>query len=95
MKATRPIVVDGVVYSDWQISLSVSQRLLPDGSDPISVAIRAVPSRVVEDGTIQTLDAAAFSIYRGRIEEVVDDAEREAFSEMSAAVSKFLRAKGV
>lgn len=94
MKATRPIVVDGVVYSDWQVSLSVSQRLLPDGSDPISVAIRAVPSRVAEDGTIQTLEAAAFSVYRGRDEEIADEAEREAFADMTAAVAKFLRAKG-
>jgi hypothetical protein len=94
MKSSKPTVVDGVVYSDWQISLSVTQRLAPDGSDPISVAVRAVPSRVADDGTIHTLDAAALSIYRGREEEIADDAEREAFADMSAAIVKFLRAKG-
>lgn len=94
MKATNPIVVEGVVYSDWQVSLAVTQRLLPDGSDPISVAVRAVPARVASDGTVQTLDAMAFSVYRGRDEEIADEAEREAFADMTAAVAKFLRAKG-
>lgn len=94
MKATNPIVVDGIVYANWQISLSVLQSLLPDGSDPVSVAIRAVPVRVANDGTIHALDAAAISIYRGREEEVADSSEREAFVDMSAAIAKFLRAKG-
>ncbi len=94
MKATHPIVVDGVVFADWQVSLSVTQRLAPDGSSPISVAVRAVPARVADDGTVHTLDEAAMSIYRGREEEIADDAEREAFSDMSAAIAKFLKAKG-
>lgn len=94
MRATKPIVIEGVVFTDWQVSLAVTQRLLPDGSDPISVAVRAVPSRVADDGTIRTLEEASISILRGREEEIADDAEREAFADMSAAIAKFLRAKG-
>lgn len=95
MKATIPIVIDGVVYSDWQISLSVSQRLLTDGTDQLSVAVRAVPSRVADDGTVHTLDSAALSIYRAKEEEIADDAEREAFASMRDTIAKFLRSKGV
>ena len=94
MKATQPIVIDGVVFADWEINLSVTQRLAPDGSSQISAAVRAVPARVADDGTVCTLEAAALSMYRGREEEAADDAEREAFADMSAAIVKFLKSKG-
>ena len=99
MDATAPITTDdGRTFDKWNVSLAISQNLQPDGSQPISVALRCVPTRVfVSDGVQQTetLDSHAVGLCRGRAEEIGDEQEREAFVAIQEAVVTFLRAKGL
>lgn len=93
MDATLPVQTDdGTTFPTWNISLAVSQALQPDGSQPVSIALRCVPARVTgnDDAPVETLDGRAVSVYRGRAEEITDPREMEAFAAVHAAVVAFL-----
>ena len=95
MDATLPVKRDdGTPFPVWNIGLAISQTLQPDGSQPISIALRCVPARVTADG-VETADDRALSVCRGRVEEITDPVEREAVAQVEAAVVAFLRAKGL
>lgn len=85
---------DGTVFPVWNVSLAISQMLQPDGSQPISIALRCVPARVSDSG-VETADERSVSICRGRAEDITDPQEQEAFRVVQEAVIAFLRAKGL
>jgi hypothetical protein len=95
MNATTPVAINGQTYPVWQISLAISQALRADGSQPISFALRCVPSRVADDGEIVTLDSAAVTVVRGSDADIADPVEQAAFGAVKQAVVAFLVAKGL
>jgi hypothetical protein len=95
MNATTPVTINGQTYNVWQISLAISQTLKADGSQPISFALRCVPSRVADDGTVSTLDSAAVTVLRGSEAEISDPVEQAAFAAVQQAVVGYLVARGL
>lgn len=98
MNANAPVTVNGQTYPVWQISLAISQNLQPNGDQPISFALRCVPARIneSEEGvTVETLNTAAVSLYRGSEAEITDPVEKAAFAAIQQAVVSYLIARGL
>lgn len=97
MDAQTPVSINGQTYPTWNISLAISQTLQPNGSQPISFALRCAPARLTgnESAPVETLDSGAVTVYRGSEAEIADPAEQAAFAAVQQAVVGFLRAKGL
>ena len=97
MNASNPTTINGQTYPFWNISLAISQNLHLDGSQPVSFALRCVPSKLTGDETapIQTLDSNAFTVYHGNENEITDPAEQQAFAAIQQALVNYLVLKGL
>lgn len=95
MKAKAIIESEGMTYTNWDVSLAVSQRLDVDGTEPISFCLQCVPVRIDKQGDKQRLDSAAIVVVRGRETEITDPQERIAFLAVQSAVVDLLIAKGL
>lgn len=67
------------------INLAVTTRILPDGSEDASIALRLVPTTIV-DGVAVTDDANAVGRYRGSVGEISDPAEAAKVAALLAAI---------
>ena len=68
------------------INLAVTTRILPDGSEDASIALRMIPTQIV-DGVAVTDDANATSRYRGSVGEITDPAEAAKVQSLLAAIT--------
>jgi type II secretory pathway component PulK len=67
------------------VNLAVTTRLLPDGTEDASIALRMIPTSIV-DGAAVTDDANATARYRGSVGEISDPAEAAKVSALLAAI---------
>lgn len=67
------------------INLAVTTRILPDGSEDASIALRMIPTTIV-DGVAVTDDANAATRYRGSVNEITDPAESAQVAALLAAI---------
>lgn len=67
------------------INLAVTTRILADGSDDASIALRVIPTAIV-DGVAVTDDANAATRYRGSVSEIADQAEAAKVAALLAAI---------
>lgn len=67
------------------INLAVTTRILPDGSEDASIALRMIPTSIV-DGAVVTDDASAVGRYRGSVGEITDPAEAAKVQALLAAI---------
>lgn len=67
------------------INLAVTTRILPDGSEDASIAIRMTPTQII-DGVAVADDANAASRYRGSVGEITDAAEAAKVQALLAAI---------
>lgn len=67
------------------INLAVTTRILPDGSEDASIALRMIPTSIV-DGAVVTDDASAVGRYRGSVSEITDPAEAAKVQALLAAI---------
>lgn len=67
------------------INLAVTTRILPDGSEDASIALRVIPTSI-ESGAVVTQDANARTLYRGSVGEITDAAEAAKVAALIAAI---------
>lgn len=94
MNATNPITIDGKTYDKFSLNLAITGRYKPDGSTDASIAMRLVPTRV-ENGEVETADAAAIGLLRGHLSEVADANEQAAIAAIHTALQTLLQQKGL
>lgn len=94
MLLAEPIEIDGVSYPYLTTNMAVTSRHLPDGSMDASVALRFIPTRIV-DGVVTQNDAGAISIFRGSLVELRDQSEGLAMLAIKQAIEALVSAKGI
>lgn len=67
------------------ISLAVTTRILPDGTEDACLAMRVIPTSIV-DGAVVSQDAIASTYYLGSMGEVTDEAKAAKVSALLAAI---------
>jgi hypothetical protein len=93
MQSQNPITVDDITYDKLTISLAVSNRYSASGDSTLSIALRAVPTAITEEG-VKTLDSQAHTVYRGRLEELRTDDEKACVETMSAVLIAYIHEQG-
>lgn len=67
------------------VNLAVTTRLLADGSEDASIALRVIPTSIV-DGLAVPDDANAATLCRGSVNEITDQAEAAKVLALLAAI---------
>jgi hypothetical protein len=94
MRASNPMTIDGEVYDHLSINLAITYRVVnPDNGDA-QVAMRIVPTRIADDGSVITADDAAISKIIGSLSEANDD-EMTAAQSVFSAVKIYLTSQGI
>ena len=93
--APKAITHPEIPYDRLGVSLAISPIWKPNDVEA-AVSITAVPYRVLPDGSIDKMDAAAWSYNNGQVfaDSLSDPALAEAASALMTAVQTFLSAKG-
>jgi hypothetical protein len=94
--STKPIEVDGKIYSNFLINLSMSPLL---GNDKVgqSVALRLTPERV-EDGVSYQLQEEAKNVHILDVYKNIENGDEDlqkAVTKISEALQEFIIAKGL
>lgn len=91
MTLKNPLVIAGKIWDRFSVNIAISSRYNPDGSSDASVALRLIPTRINEDGAVETLDSEAVSVFRGRYAEFKSAAEAACASKISAALDEYVQ----
>lgn len=70
------------------VNLAVTTRINADGSDDASIALRVIPTSIV-DGIAVADEANATTLYRGGVREITDQAEAAKIAALLAAIKAF------
>lgn len=94
MQSANPVTVDGVTYDRLSVNLAVTSSYNAAGERDMSIALRVIPTRIDAEAGVQTADAAAYTVYRGRLAELQSEQEQACVQSMTAAIQAFITAKG-
>lgn len=104
MQLSNPITVNGKVYTDLALNLAVTLRVTGAGEDDLSLALRAVPARIVpehqdEEGntipeTVELAEELALSKVVGRKTEA-DEIGAPAIAQVYQVVQQYLYSLGL
>lgn len=89
MQSQNPITVDGVTFDRLSVNLAVTSSYNAAGERDMSIALRVIPTAITPDGA-QTLDAQAYTVYRGRLSELRTADEQSCVQAMTAALASFI-----
>lgn len=89
MQSANPLTIDGVAYDRLSVNLAVTTSYNAAGERDMSIAMRVVPTRIDADG-VHTADAAAHTVYRGRLSELRTADEQACVQSMTAALQQFI-----
>lgn len=93
MLSANPVTIDGVTYDRLTVNLAVTTTYNADGERDMSVALRVIPTAITAAG-VQTADAQAHTVYRGRLSELRTADELACVQAMTAALGQFIAAQG-
>lgn len=92
MTLENPIIIDGQAWPYLTTNLAVTSRYSPDGTMDASIAARFIPTRI--DGSeVITLDAQAFTLFRGSLTELKDANEADAMLAIKTALETLITKK--
>ena len=94
MISNNPITHEGETYDRFSVNLSITGSYKPDGSLDASIAMRLVPTGIIEDA-VKTLDSAAIGLLRGHLAEISDPDEQAAVAAIHTALQALIDAKGL
>lgn len=94
MRASNPVTIDGLEYSHLSINLAITYRVLDADNGDAQVAMRIVPTRIDENGAVQTADDAAISKIMGSLSEAGPDAATAAQNVFNA-IKAYLTSQGI
>ena len=93
MNATNPIQIDAKSYDRYSLNLAITGKYNGDGSTEASVAMRLIPTAIVE-GEVITADEAAIGIALGSLAGS-DEATQQAVASIQTALQAYITAKGL
>lgn len=104
MQLSSPITVNGKTYTDLALNLAVTLRVTGEGEDDLSVALRAMPARIVpehqdEEGNtipeaVELAEELALTKLVGRKSEA-DEIGAPAIEQVYAVVQQYLYSLGL
>ena len=94
MISNNPIISEGQVYDKLSVNLAVTSSYDKDGQRDLSIALRVIPTRVDSELGGVTLDNQAYTVYRGRLNELKDEAEQNCVAQMIVALQEFINNRG-
>jgi len=94
MKITDPVTIDSVTYDHLTINLAISTKCEKDGDEDLSFALRLVPTRLDPVLGAVTEDSKSIGIFRGRLNELVDENEQVFASNLISTINNLLKSKG-
>jgi hypothetical protein len=104
MQLTNPIEYDGKVYTELALNLAVTLRVTGAAEDDLSVALRAVPARIVPESTdgggnvipesVELAEHLALTKLIGRKSEA-DELGSTAVAQVYGVVAEYLQALGL
>lgn len=93
MQSQNPITVDGVTFDRLSVNLAVTSSYNAAGERDMSIALRVIPTAITPDGA-KTLDAQAYTVYRGRLSELRTSDEQACIQTMTTALASFIQSQG-
>lgn len=93
MQSVSPMTIDGATYDRLTVNLAVTTTYNAAGERDMSIAMRVIPTRIDAEG-VHTADAAAHTVYRGRLAELRTADEQACVQSMTAALGQFIAAQG-
>ena len=94
MYLTTSLEIDDKTYDLYALNLSVSGTYTPDKTADCSVCMRLVPTRVTEDGVMESAPEAAVPVVMGSMVGA-DEATLAAFYSIQQALQTWVNAKGL
>ena len=94
MQSANPVVIDGQTFDRLTVNLAVTTQYNAAGERDMSIAMRAIPTRIDPEAGVQTADAAAYTVFRGRLAELQSEQEQACVQAMTAALAQFIASKG-
>lgn len=94
MQSANPVVIDGQTFDLLTVNLAVTTQYNTAGERDMSIAMRVIPTRIDAEAGVVTADAAAHTVYRGRLAELQSEQEHACVQAMTAALGQFIASKG-
>lgn len=94
MQSANPVTIDGKTYDRLSVNLAVTTSYNAAGERDMSIAMRVIPTRIDAEEGVQTADAAAHTVYRGRLSELRTADEQACVQSMTAALAGFIQSQG-
>lgn len=94
MQSANPITIDGQTFDKLTVNLAVTTQYNTAGERDMSIAMRVIPTRIDPGAGVQTADAAAHTVFRGRLAELQSEQEQACVQVMTAALAQFIASKG-
>ena len=94
MKVNNPITIDGEVFTHVNINLAITYHVNGEDSGDANAAMRLVPARIDQDGTVVTKEDAAIGQAIASLADG-DEAVANAGQAIFAAIQSYLAAKGI
>lgn len=93
MNSSNPITLDNITYDRLSVNLAVTSVYNAAGERDMSIALRVIPTAITPDGA-KTLDAQAYTVYRGRLAELRTADEQSCVQDMTTALASFIQSQG-
>lgn len=94
MNTSRPIEIEGKVYDKYSINFAVTGKYKSDKTPDANIALRLIPTRVVDGVVEQADDTHAKALLIGGIEQM-DEAALQAFAAIQKALQTYITTKGI
>lgn len=93
MISNNPIQIDGKTFDRFSLNLAITGKYNGDGSTDANIAMRLIPTSIV-DGEVITADEAAIGIALGSLAGS-DEATQQAVGAIQQALQNYINAKGL
>jgi len=93
MISNNPIQIDGKTFANFSLNLAITGKYNADGTTDANVAMRLIPTAIVE-GEVITADEAAIGIALGSLAGS-DEATQQAVASIQTALQSYITAKGL